>query len=309
MLMGKTFQSLGMLLLLMIPGFIFKKKNILSESQSQALNNFVVYVTWPCMVINAMQISFDIEILKNCGIITGKMLVVFLLMGFFGLFGAKKLKFSTGDQNLLIFMIIFGNTGFIGMPIIEALYGAEALFYASVLEAVNDILIFTVGIALVQSGAGKTTHIDLKQFLNPCFVGCIIGIILFLFQVQLPSVIGQPVEMLANATAPIAMSVLGYQLGELKIKDFSKDMRTYLTVAVKLFIAPSITLILIKILPSDLAILDKTLVIDMCMPIAVMIVLLSQRYSLDTDYATKSVLISTIGLIVSVPIFALLVSL
>lgn len=178
-----------------------------------------------------------------------------------------------------------------------------------IILAANDVLIFTAGMVLLQSGAGKSARIDLSQFINPCFIGSVLSIVLFLLQIELTDVIGRPVELLADATAPIAMSVLGYQLAGLKLRDFSKDVKTYVAVFFKLMIAPLCALILVSLFPSQLDVLDKTLVIDMCMPVAVMAVLLSQKYGLNTDYATKSVLISTVGLLASVPLFAMLAAL
>lgn len=305
MLIAQTLKSLGMLFLLMIPGFIFKKKNVLDEKQNNALNAFVVNVTWPCMVVDAMQISFDDEILRNCGNMILKLLVIFAATAVLCLLIAKVFHFQASKCNLFIFMAIFGNTGFVGMPIIGALYGKEALFYASVIEAFNDIMIFTVGMILIQRASGVEVKLELKQFINPCLIGSVIGVLLFLLGIKLPDVIGQPVSMLANTTAPIAMSVLGFQLGGLSLRNLAKDASSYVAVITKLIAVPVVAFIIIRLWPG-MAVIDKTLVIDMGMPIAVMASLLSQRYGGDVEYPTKSVLLSTIALIVTVPVFAIL---
>ena len=58
-------------------------------------------------------------------------------------------------------MLLFGNTGFIGIPVIKALYGTDAVFYAAIVELINDILIFTVGILLIQP-AGANLKVGFK---------------------------------------------------------------------------------------------------------------------------------------------------
>ena len=128
---------------------------------------------------------------------------------------------------------------------------------------------------------------------------------MFLMGIKLPDVIGQPVSMLANTTAPIAMSVLGFQLGGLSLRNLAKDASSYVAVITKLIAVPVVAFIIIRLWPG-MAVIDKTLVIDMGMPIAVMASLLSQRYGGDVEYPTKSVLLSTIALIVTVPVFAIL---
>lgn len=308
MLILQTLQSLAMLFLLMIPGFVFQKKKILNEQQNMALNAFVANVTWPCMVIDAMQISFDRKILENCGHMLLKMLIVFVLIGGGCLWIAKKRGLSKTTGNLCAFMMIFGNTAFIGMPIIEALYGSEALFYASVIEAVNDILIFTVGMVLMQKAGNAEVKLNLKEFYNPCFIASVIAILLFLFQISLPEVIGHPIRLLSNATAPVAMSVLGYQLASISLSEILGDLRCYFTVFGKIIFLPLITMAVVWLLPG-VELIDKTLILDMGMPVAVMSVLLSQRYGADVQLATKSVLLSSIGLMVTAPIFAVLAEL
>ena len=101
---------------------------------------------------------------------------------------------------------------------------------------------------------------------------------------------------------------MGFQLGGLKLKDFCGDKLCYAPVLMKLVIAPLITFAVLKIWASSYP-ADTTLLIDMGMPVAVMSALLSQKYDNDTALATKAILISTLGLFVSVPLCTLLISL
>lgn len=160
----------------------------------------------------------------------------------------------------------------------------------------------------MQKASEEGKGFSLKNFLNPCFIGSVIGLILFVFQIKLPGFIAGPVEMLSSATTPVAMIVLGFQLGGLKLKDFCGDKLCYATVLMKLVIAPLITFAVLKIWASSYP-ADTTLLIDMGMPVAVMSALLSQKYDNDTALATKAILISTLGLFVSVPLCTLLISL
>lgn len=308
MLISQTAISLLTLLFLMIPGIVFRKKGILNESQNNGLNAFVVNAAWPCMVINAMQIDFDISVLKESGNMMGKMLIIFAIICFLCLVIAKCLNVDRKRRSLFIFMSVFGNTGFIGIPLVQLMCGEMSAFYASILEAANDILIFTFGIFIMQKASEEGKGFSLKNFLNPCFIGSVIGLILFVFQIKLPGFIAGPVEMLSSATTPVAMIVLGFQLGGLKLKDFCGDKLCYATVLMKLVIAPLITFAVLKIWASSYP-ADTTLLIDMGMPVAVMSALLSQKYDNDTALATKAILISTLGLFVSVPLCTLLISL
>ena len=83
------------------------------------------------------------------------------------------------------------------------LYGTEAVFFAAILEMVNDVVIFTIGMMLIQMSAGAKLRFEPKLFLNPGLIGVIVGLLLFLLDIRLPEVIGGAVEMVGDATTPL----------------------------------------------------------------------------------------------------------
>lgn len=121
MLILSILKSLVMIFIMILPGIFFRKFTPMTVENSDGVNSFLVNLAWPCLVIDAMQIPFS-----------------------------KMLRLTKTKMYLTIFMLMFGNTGFIGLPVIKALYGTEALFYAAIAELVNDTLLFTVGMACIQ---------------------------------------------------------------------------------------------------------------------------------------------------------------
>ena len=190
MVVWPILSSLIMIFILIVPGVFFKRKNIFTVEQNGAINSIVVNLTWPCLVIDAMQMEFSMQILKDCGYIMVVCVIILALMFVLSFPFAKMVKLTKRKRYVTIFMLMFGNTGFIGIPVIQALYGTDAVFYAAIVELINDVLIFTVGIMLIQMSAGADLKVGFKQFINPGLIGVIIGLILFLLNIQLPEVIG-----------------------------------------------------------------------------------------------------------------------
>ncbi|MDD6824672.1 MAG: hypothetical protein PUE12_00910, partial [Oscillospiraceae bacterium] len=62
-------NSLAMIFIMILPGYIFRKRSIISVTQIGAVNSIVVNLTWPCLVIDAMQIKFSADTLKDAGYI------------------------------------------------------------------------------------------------------------------------------------------------------------------------------------------------------------------------------------------------
>lgn len=309
MVIWPVLSSLIMIFLLIVPGFFFKKRNILSDEQNSGISSIVVNITWPCLVIDAMQMEFSMEVLTDSGFILIVCLIIFAILLLISFPFAKMIRLSRSKQYLTVFMLLFANTGFIGLPVIKALYGSEAIFFAAIVELINDILIFTIGIMMIQMSAGANLKVNFKQFLSPGLIGVIIGLILFLLRIELPGVLAGSIEMIGNATTPLTMFVIGFQLGGLKIKDIVSDWQVYAVCFMKLIIVPLISLVLLKLWVGELTLLEKILIIEFAMPVASVSAIFSQQYKGETAFATKSVLLSTVLSLVTISLFAIIMEL
>ncbi len=302
-------NSLIMIFILIVPGLFFRKRNLLTENQNDAVSSIVVNLTWPCLVIDAMQIEYSLQTLKDTGYISAMAAVIFAVLILISIPLAKLLRMSKTKQYVTIFMMLFGNTGFIGIPVIKALYGTNAIFFAAIVELMNDVFLFTLGIVLIQLSAGAQLKINPRQFLNPGLIGVIIGLALFLLNIQLPELFSGCIEMIGNATTPLTMFVIGFQLGGLKLKEIAGDWKVYAVCFMKLLIVPVAALIVAKLWAGDLTLLEKVLVVSFAMPVASVSAIFSQQYKGEAAFATKTVLLSTVFSIITIPIFAIILEL
>ena len=273
------------------------------------LTAIVTNLTWPCLVIDAMQIPFSFEVLKSCGYITVVLLVLFGVSFLLSRLLVKITKMDKKHSYLFTFMIMFANTGFMGIPIINAIYGKDATFYASIAEMVNDIFLFTVGILLIQLSAGKQLRMDPKEFLTPGIFGVIIGFLLFLLNIQLPGFLGDSISIIGSATTPITMVAIGMQIGRMKIRDIFSGGTVYIMSFVKLLIIPAISYFIFFIVLNDSSLLAKVVTLDFAMPAAMCSAIFAQQYGADHEFTSKGVLISTLLSIATIPVFTIILSL
>ena len=306
MVISEILTSLVMIFLLIIPGIIFRKKDIISAAQSDGISSLAVNITWPCLVVDAMQMDFSAAVLKDSGYMMAAAMVVFAMTAVVTLVLSKLLRLDNSKRYITAFMLLFGNTGFIGIPVIRALYGTEAVFFAAILEMVNDVVIFTIGMMLIQMSAGAKLRFEPKLFLNPGLIGVIVGLLLFLLDIRLPEVIGGAVEMVGDATTPLTMFLIGYQLGGLKAKEILKDASIYVISFTKLLIVPVLALIVLRVAVGDFSLWEKVLIMSFAMPAGSVSVIFSQQYRGETAFATKTVLLSTLFSIVTIPVFAVM---
>lgn len=306
MVLSSICGSLNSVFMLLIPGMIFRRKDIITDSQSSAINSIIVNLTWPCLVIDAMQLEYSIQMMKDS---ISMLLICFIV--FFGIVilsipASKLKKMNRTRQFLMCFMLLFGNTGFIGIPVTRALYGENAIFYAAIIELINDVLIFTVGMFLIQKSAGAKLKIEWKELLSPGMIGVILGISLFVLEIQLPKTVGTTIEMIGDATTPLTMFMIGFQIGGLKWKDIINDLQVYSVCIIKLILIPILLILFLRFMKTDFTLLEKTLILSFAMPVGSVSAIFSKQYQSDSEFAAKCVLISTVLCLMTIPIWAIL---
>lgn len=295
--------------IIILPGYILAKLGVIKQQHTEGMSGLITSVTYPCLVINAMQMDFSWEMLNNCKyvviifmcVIAASMVLAKLITHF--------LKLPPSKTGILAFMLVFGNTGFIGLPTLQGLFGSEAVFYGALCDSSYDIFMFTLGVTLIRNSASEDKvgfQETIKGLINPCFIGVLIGLTLYVTGITLPDIIGDPVEKLGGITSPLAMVVVGSHLANVNLKELITSKFSYLVVALKLLVAPAIALLFVKLLIGTGSMMATVIVMQSAMPVAMCAVIFSERYNADVDFATKGVLLTTVMCIITVPLYAIL---
>jgi predicted permease len=315
MLTREIIKALLGIFLLIIPGYLFRRAKIFTEDQSRGLSAIVVNVSWPCLIISSMQLSYDAKYLADAERIGVSIVVITAAVALLAVLAAALLGYPRSKKLVLTFMLLFGNTGFIGIPVIRALYGAEGLFYAAIYEAIDTIILFTAGVFLIQSSAGDRLRVRAKDFLSPIIIGILIGLALFVSRITLPDLVRTVITSLGNITTPLAMFVIGFQIAGLSAKELFGDGKSYASIAVKLIAVPFIAYLCVLLVnrlfgvsgPLDLP--SKVTVLEFAMPIAAASGILTQQYRTEEAFAAKAVLLSTVFSLLSISVTAILLEL
>lgn len=302
-------SSVLVFILLAAPGFFASRRKMLSSVQIDGLSVLLVNFLWPAMVIDAMaSVTINDEIFRMViytGGITTVVYVISVVIGFFYLKIRKTPKVLTG---MLVFAIAFNNTGLIGMPFIKAVLGSEALFLASIVELVNDIFIFSVGIMFIQSGQGEKMKMDYKSLLSPGFLSVIIGLVIFLFHVNIPSILAEPIGFMSEANTAVAMFLVGAGLGEVSIKALFKEKMAYEISLFRLILIPFILFVILFVFKNNRTLADMVLVVMFGMPSAASTAIFARQYKGDYHLATNCVMLTTLCSIITLPLWLMITS-
>jgi len=284
----------------MAVGFYAKKKKFLNDTVDKGLSELLLNVTLPFMIVTSFNIKYEAEMVSNAQ----KILIYSFLIHISLIFISKIFFFKVPKtkQQVYRFITIFSNTGFMGYPVLESIYGGKGVFYAAIFNIAFNIIVWTVGVMLFTGE--KDFKSMRKAVANPAILAVIIGVILFVFSIKLPLPIENAIKLVGSTTTPISMIIVGSMLAEMKFKDAFSDFSIYYATFVRLLIVPMIVYAVLKLLKVD-DLLLKICVILQAMPAAVMAPLLAEKYGGDNLLASQCVFITTIISAVTIPIVIL----
>ena len=109
-------------------------------------------------------------------------------------------------------IFVFSNLGFIGIPVVQSIFGKGALIYVAIFILEYNILLYTYGYLLVMPPDSKFHPESLKSLLNMGTLSCLLALLIFVCHIQLPYILGTTITYLGNVATPLALIVIGISI-------------------------------------------------------------------------------------------------
>ena len=203
-------------------------------------------------------------------------------------------------------MSAFNNIGFMGFPVISAVYGQDALLYAAIFSMLFNVLMYTYGI---QTARGQNMgRIEWIKILNIGVISSIIAIAIYLLKIPTPQFFNTTMGGLSGLTAPLSMIVIGISLADMPLRELFMDIRMLSYSISKLLVLPVLFMPVIKhVISNDM--LCGVCMIMIATPAASMNAMLMQQYggSEEAELTAKGVALTTLLSVVTIPIVSALV--
>ena len=289
-------QILLMFLYMGIGWILFRTKLVTKEG-SQSLANLLLYVILPCVIVKSFCKESSAELTRTVLYsIVGAVFVLGLAMLIAHLIYRKRPMDDLGAA--------FSNAGFMGLPLISAVVEEDAVIYAAAMIAILNILQWTYGQAIL-SGDRKSLSVR-KVLFNPLVIAFIIGLLVFFLQIPVPDLLVSCMGTVANMNAPVAMIILGIYLAQVRIREIVTDPHAWICCAVRLLLIPAGTVVMLALLFPSLRDMALSLVLAAAAPVGANLAVYAQKLGKDYGYAVKTICLSTILSVVSMPAMMIL---
>lgn len=285
------------LFILISVGFLCGKIKMLNESSVKAINDLVLYIVCPCVIINSFIQKFDRTMFEGLLVTAAAALFVMMISILIAHFVFHNKKDTR--NRVYKFATVFSNCGFISLPLQQALLGNEGVFYGAAYIAVFNIVMWTAGV-YISSGDIKMLS-PKKIFLNPCIIAVVVGIIIFVFSIPVPDIISEPIGYLSALNTPVPMIIIGFYLSQSKILDAFRNVKNFICVGLRLVIVPLISLGVLLLCGINGKVLIAALIATAASS-AASTTMFAAKFGNDTSISVNLVTMSTLLSVITMPL-------
>lgn len=306
--MMDVFKEMITLFAIIGVGYVAKRARFMMPEFDRMLSSLVINISLPGMilgsVLTAETLPSGVDLWMCLGVSFASMILMFGVAYVFTLI----LRIPDGCRGVYRFMACFGNVGFIGYPVLSALFGSEALIYAAVFNLPFNVFVFTVGAWFLTQDIDGATKVKAswRTFVTPVMLSCVAALLLAMFGVHDVPVLGDALSTLGSMTTPAALLIIGSSLANLPVRELLGGPRLWAVVALRLVGMPLLIWVLLSPwVPAGL--LLSVAVVISGMPVATNGTMLCYQYGGNVKVMAQGTFISTVLSLATIPLMALLV--
>ena len=299
-------NSLIALAVCIVIGYVCRRIRVLDDRLNAGMSTLLVKITMPCTIFMAMMRPFSRTLLME-SLATLLISILIYLSGYaVGMVLARIMGAAEDEKLVWQFSLVFPNVGYMGIPIIQAVFGNDAMIYVTMSNITFNILAFSLGIYLFKRDSSVDTKTNLRSILlNPVLVATYLGFVFFVTGLRLPETIENGVSLMSGITVPLSMLLVGSILAKSKPLTLINDPRVLPAIFMRLLGIPVAAFLILRIFIHNPVMLG-TLVVLAAMPPAALTVIFAEQYKGNTAVASKLVALSSLLCLLSIPLISLI---
>lgn len=306
-------QQMVIIFILIAIGIFLYKKKMLSEMTSKQISGLIVNVTNPALLISSALQEGPKVSLRELGITLGVDLIIYGILIGASFLIPRILRVPDKYHYAYQMLTIFGNVGFIGIPLATAVLGTESLIFVSIYNLLYNFIIYTFGISLLERAASElsnqkveqTQGMRWKRLVNVGTVSAVMTIIIYLSGFRAPAVLSSTLNYIGQSTTLLSMLVLGVSVAQMTMRDIFSHPKLYGFILMRQILLPMGCVLLFRPFLSNPLILN-TMALMLAVPAGNLPLMLSKQLRIDTDTISQGIILTTMLSLVTIPVVSLL---
>ena len=301
-------EQIEIFVVYMLIGIFAVKMHFLDRQKLGMLSGCITKILLPLLIFTNTINGTTREQFLSSAVIILLAAILYLALYVVSTVLAKLLRIDCKHESLYRACTMFGNCGFMGIPIITALYPEQGGLYIAMYTVIDQLALWTVGMDLtapVDNAKKLSTSQRLRKMINPATVAILAGVFVVLTGIKLPSIVVTALAKTGAAASPLAMVYLGGVFCYIKIIDYLKLKEVYATIVVKMLFLPILVYAVLSHIPVVNQNVAVTIGILCALPTMSSVAMMAESQHSDSDYATGFIFVTTLLSIVTLPVVCL----
>lgn len=316
-------QQMVIIFILIGIGMILYRRRLITEEGSKQISGLIINVTNPALLICSALDDGPKVTLGELGMALAAYAAIFAILIVVGFLIPHILRIPKSSRYAYQMLTVFGNVGFIGIPLASAVLGSESLIFVSIFNLLFNLLIYTFGISLLQRAAVGQVKTDtagsaeqtaesaapfasnrLQKLINAGTVSAALTIILYLGNFPVPVIVSSALSYTGRATTLLSMLVLGVSVAQMAPKDIFSHPKLYAFTLLRQVLVPIACILLMRMFLDSRLILN-TLLLMVAVPAANMPLMLAKQMDMETEAISQGIILTTVLSLLTVPLVCL----
>lgn len=310
-------EQMIIIMILILTGIFLYRKKMISEDTSRQISGLIVNITNPALLICSAFDDTPKLSIYELGIGMCVFLLSYAVLILFAYLIPLILGVPSRERYSYRMLTVFGNVGFIGIPLASAVLGSGCLIFVSMSNLIYNILVYTFGLSTLKNAALKqhseNQHSDksnsdnlFHKLVNAGTVSALLTVIFYLSDIKVPSIISSTLTYAGRTTTFLSMLVLGVSVAQMALKDIFSHPKLYAFTLIRQILLPiGFTLALGLFIKAPLIL--NTCALLLAVPAGNMPLMLSKQLGADESTISRGIILTTILSLATIPLVALFI--
>lgn len=302
-------EQMIIIMILILTGMFLYHKKMLSENTSRQLSGLIVNITNPAVLICSAFDDTPKVSLRELGIGMCVFLISYTVLILFAYLIPLIMRIPDHARYSYRMLTVFGNVGFIGIPLASAVLGSGSLIFVSLNNLIYNVLVYTYGLSVLKKAAaeqGTYTNDEndeniLHKLVNAGTVSAVLTIIFYLGNFKVPTIISSSFTYAGRTTTFLSMLVLGVSVAQMALKDIFSHPKLYLFTLIRQILLPIGFTLLLGLFIKETLILN-TCALMLAVPAGNMPLMLSKQLNVEESTISQGIILTTILSLITIPI-------
>lgn len=280
-------------------GYLLSKLKIADSGHSKLLSVVCFYIFLPCKVFTTFATKFTpVYLAEYWPLLLGATVIVAVL-ALAAIPVSRLLTKNPYQRNVYHYSLTISNYGYIGYALAEGIFGGDVLMDVMMFAFPVCLYTYTIGYSMLTGG-----KFNWKKLVNPVTSAMILGAVVGLVGLPLPSVVNAFLSKAAACMSPVSMLLMGVVISQYKLRELLSCWQNYVIIAMRLVVIPCVVTVVLQLLKLDMLVLPSLMVL--AMPSSMNTIVFSKLMGQDSKPGASMALISTLLCCVTIPLILLL---